>query len=81
MEVLANEALSLRLTPAFRKARRNTVKPFAGFLVNGTPGEIRTPDRLVRSQVLYPAELRALLADHFDSYGQKSQLFVATAAA
>ena len=25
----------------------------------GTPGEIRTPDRLVRSQVLYPAELRA----------------------
>ena len=26
---------------------------------NGTPGEIRTPDLLVRSQVLYPAELRA----------------------
>ena len=26
---------------------------------NGAPGEIRTPDRLVRSQVLYPAELRA----------------------
>ncbi len=26
----------------------------------GAPGEIRTPDRLVRSQVLYPAELRAL---------------------
>jgi hypothetical protein len=25
----------------------------------GAPGEIRTPDRLVRSQVLYPAELRA----------------------
>ena len=25
----------------------------------GTPGEIRTPDPLVRSQVLYPAELRA----------------------
>ncbi len=24
----------------------------------GAPGEIRTPDRLVRSQVLYPAELR-----------------------
>ena len=30
--------------------------------MNGAPGEIRTPDRLVRSQVLYPAELRALLA-------------------
>ena len=26
---------------------------------SGAPGEIRTPDRLVRSQVLYPAELRA----------------------
>jgi hypothetical protein len=37
----------------------------------GAPGEIRTPDRLVRSQVLYPAELRArflnlLLAIHGD---------------
>ncbi len=29
--------------------------------MNGAPGEIRTPDRLVRSQVLYPAELRAHL--------------------
>ena len=26
----------------------------------GAPGEIRTPDHLVRSQVLYPTELRAL---------------------
>ena len=26
---------------------------------NGAPGEIRTPDLLVRSQTLYPAELRA----------------------
>ena len=26
----------------------------------GAPGTIRTCDRLVRSQVLYPAELRAL---------------------
>jgi hypothetical protein len=25
----------------------------------GAPGEIRTPDPLIRSQVLYPAELRA----------------------
>ncbi len=25
----------------------------------GAPGEIRTPDRLVRSQILYPTELRA----------------------
>ena len=28
-------------------------------LVYGAPGRIRTSDRLVRSQVLYPAELRA----------------------
>ena len=28
-------------------------------LEDGTPGEIRTPDQLVRSQLLYPAELRA----------------------
>ena len=26
---------------------------------SGAPGEIRTPDQLVRSQLLYPAELRA----------------------
>ena len=35
-------------------------------LEDGTPGEIRTPDQLVRSQLLYPAELRAhmqVLAD------------------
>ncbi len=31
----------------------------------GAPGEIRTPDRLVRSQVLYPAELRARKAVHY----------------
>ena len=29
------------------------------FKKNGAPGEIRTPDTLIRSQVLYPAELRA----------------------
>ena len=29
-------------------------------LLFGAPGEIRTPDRSVRSRVLYPAELRAL---------------------
>jgi hypothetical protein len=32
---------------------------FIGF--NGAPGEIRTPGLLIRSQSLYPAELRALL--------------------
>ena len=29
------------------------------FLFDGAPGEIRTPDLLVRSQTLYPTELRA----------------------
>jgi hypothetical protein len=30
--------------------------------LNGAPGRVRTSDHLVRSQVLYPAELRALQA-------------------
>ena len=36
------------------RRKRRTLRPEVG-----APGEIRTPDRLVRSQVLYPAELRA----------------------
>ena len=28
--------------------------------LNGAPGKIRTPDPLIRSQVLYPAELPVL---------------------
>ena len=32
------------------------------FLFIGAPGEIRTPDPLVRSQILYPTELRAQYA-------------------
>ena len=31
-----------------------------GFLLFGAPGEIRTPDQVVRSHLLYPAELRVL---------------------
>ena len=30
---------------------------FIEFQKNGAPGKIRTPDPLIRSQVLYPAEL------------------------
>jgi hypothetical protein len=30
-------------------------------LSDGAPGEIRTPDPQIRSLVLYPAELRALI--------------------
>ena len=37
-----------------RFGRRKETKQFIG-----APGEIRTPDRSVRSRVLYPAELRA----------------------
>ena len=33
----------------------------AKLLKNGAPGEIRTPDLLLRRQSLYPAELRARL--------------------
>ena len=45
-----------------RSIRRAQKKPSAcgerlGFV--GTPGKIRTPDPLIRSQMLYPAELRA----------------------
>jgi hypothetical protein len=32
---------------------------------NGAPEEIRTPDPQIRSLVLYPAELRALIASQF----------------
>ncbi len=38
---------------------------FYGETVNGAPGEIRTPDHLVRSQILYPAELRAQNDERF----------------
>ncbi len=34
--------------------------PIGTLLLYGAPGEIRTPDRSVRSRVLYPAELQAL---------------------
>tara|TARA_Y100000389_G_scaffold170502_1_gene177547 strand:- start:168 stop:308 length:141 start_codon:yes stop_codon:yes gene_type:complete len=41
----------------------------------GAPGKIRTPDPLIRSQVLYPAELPA----HFKHYKPKiikKELFI-----
>jgi hypothetical protein len=42
--------LVLRCAPDRRRALRGSY---------GAPGEIRTPGLLVRSQALYPAELRA----------------------
>lgn len=41
---------------------KNKIKAFKVNKVrtgNGAPGEIRTPDQVVRSHLLYPAELRA----------------------
>jgi hypothetical protein len=35
----------------------------ANFLFDGAPGEIRTPDLMVRSHALYPTELRARAAN------------------
>ena len=42
------------------------------FRINGAPGWIRTTDPLVRSQILYPAELRAHL--EFAHYRQTNDL-------
>ena len=36
--------------------------------INGAPGEIRTPDLLVRSQTLYPTELRARLYLEYQNF-------------
>ena len=47
--------------PELKKTKGPRWGPFVFF---GAPGEIRTPDRPVRSRVLYPAELRA----HFFNY-------------
>ena len=45
--------------------------PFGGpFVICGAPGEIRTPDLLVRSQTLYPTELRAHRTDRSREAGQ-----------
>ena len=41
----------------YTKAKNIIINLFTNLY--GAPGEIRTPDPLVRSQVLYPAELRA----------------------
>src|ERR1700733_5343012 len=38
---------------------RKHANPASDIAKGGAPGEIRTPDPLVRSQMLYPAELRA----------------------
>jgi hypothetical protein len=43
-----------------REAKLEFLSKFlADFLVNGAPGVTRTPGLLIRSQTLYPTELRA----------------------
>ncbi len=37
---------------------------------NGAPGKIRTPDPLIRSQVLYPAELPAHILSNIDELSE-----------
>ncbi len=46
-----------------QKIKGNTYRASITFYFFGAPGEIRTPDHLVRSQVLYPTELRAHISD------------------
>ncbi len=51
-----------RARDCFRDAKTKgpmSVNPLTLMLLDGAPGEIRTPDPQVRSLVLYPAELRA----------------------
>ena len=52
----SDRTLEFECYPELEKKKGPARGPFIFF---GAPGEIRTPDRLVRSQVLYPAELRA----------------------
>ena len=42
----------------------------------GAPEEIRTPDPLVRSQVLYPAELRALKERNYSAAFWGAQVYL-----
>ena len=53
----SDRTLEFECYPELKKKKGPRWGPFIFF---GAPGEIRTPDRSVRSRVLYPAELRAL---------------------
>ena len=53
------QAILSNSTVRITHKQTNIKYPFKGAFNIGAPGEIRTPDHLVRSQVLYPAELRA----------------------
>jgi hypothetical protein len=56
---VAEEGLAERPATLYRlKMKKATIKA-ALHSFYGAPGAIRTPDPLVRSQILYPTELRA----------------------
>ena len=57
-----------RSTPGASIEHKKSPVHRPGFFASGAHGEIRTPDRLVRSQVLYPAELHA----HFEGANFRS---------
>ena len=57
-ELGSNLATGTEGTPRKRKRRRPQVMQTTP-LVDGTPAGVRTPNLLIRSQVLYPVELRA----------------------
>ena len=43
----------------------NPIEIYKRFVFNGAPGGTRTPGLLIRSQSLYPAELRARVASSY----------------
>src|SRR5574343_24 len=52
--------LAVRPATLYRlKIKKATIKAAFHSFFDGAPGAIRTPDPLVRSQILYPTELRA----------------------
>ena len=58
MRLPADDWRTLRFSPTQTHQIKKRV-PMGPFFLFGAPGRIRTSDPLVRSQVLYPAELRA----------------------
>ena len=61
-----------------KRVRSFLIRPVKCFRYSGAPGAIRTPDPLVRSQVLYPAELRARCNNedaHYIDYWGALQVF------
>ena len=58
-QVLRRRLESVSSPPRSWFAAKTSTSPAVAGDVSSAPGEIRTPDLLIRSQMLYPAELRA----------------------